>query len=197
MYSTKNGDLGCMVNDPYSVLGLPMTADEMTIRERYRQLAKLFHPDLHPDNPAAAQKMNELNEAYEQMRSASFLPPRSASPNGGAATADAHAGAYGQTAHGGPSAEELWEDLFRSGAETQNRYQRPRTHLKARTVLLRAFLILLVCNLFIGLFTGGFKLLFSGRLDVGEAFNPHAGNYHGLPFSGYQTVPTVEDQQSG
>ncbi len=186
-----------MVNDPYSVLGLPTNADEITIRERYRQLAKLFHPDLHPDNPAAAQKMNELNEAYEQMRSASFRPPRTAQANSGASAAGSHADAQGQSAQGGPSAEELWEELFRNGEEAPNRYQRPRTRLSARTVLLRTFLILLVCYLFVGFFTGGFRLLYSGRLAVGDAIDPRAANYHGLPFSGYQTIPTEEEQRSG
>lgn len=186
-----------MVNDPYSVLGLPQSAGEAAIRERYRQLAKLYHPDLHPDNPAAVQKMNELNEAYEQMRSASFLPPTSARPNAGKGANGSQAGQNARTPHDGPSAEDLWEELFRNGEDGQQRYQRPRTRPKARTVLLRAFLVILICYLFIGFFSGSFMRLASGQFNAGSAFDPRAAGYHGLPFSGYQTAPSGQDKQEG
>ena len=52
-----------MVNDPYQVLGVSPNADEDTIRQAYRRLAKKYHPDLNPGDAAAAQKMNEINEA--------------------------------------------------------------------------------------------------------------------------------------
>ena len=56
-----------MVQDPYSVLGVSRDATEEEIKKAYRQKAKLYHPDFHPDDPEAAQKMNELNQAYEML----------------------------------------------------------------------------------------------------------------------------------
>lgn len=57
-----------MVNDPYQVLGVSPSADEDTIRQAYRRLAKKYHPDLNPGDASAAQKMNEINEAYDLIK---------------------------------------------------------------------------------------------------------------------------------
>lgn len=56
-----------MVNDPYSVLGISRDATPEEIKKAYRTQAKKYHPDLHPDDPVAAQKMNEVNEAYDML----------------------------------------------------------------------------------------------------------------------------------
>ncbi len=56
-----------MVNDPYSVLGVSRDATEQEIKKAYRQKAKLYHPDFHPNDPEAAKKMNEVNEAYDML----------------------------------------------------------------------------------------------------------------------------------
>ena len=56
-----------MVDDPYRVLGVSRDATREEIKKAYRQKAKLYHPDLHPDDPKAAEKMNEINEAYDML----------------------------------------------------------------------------------------------------------------------------------
>ncbi len=56
-----------MVQDPYSVLGVSRDATEAEIKKAYRQKAKLYHPDFHPNDPEAARKMNEVNEAYDML----------------------------------------------------------------------------------------------------------------------------------
>lgn len=56
-----------MVKDPYSVLGLTKEAGADEIKSAYRKMAKKYHPDLHPDDPNAANKMNEINEAYDML----------------------------------------------------------------------------------------------------------------------------------
>ncbi len=56
-----------MVTDPYSVLGISRDAGKEEIKRAYRKKAKEYHPDLHPNDPKAAEKMNEINEAYDML----------------------------------------------------------------------------------------------------------------------------------
>lgn len=51
--------------DFYEVLGVEKTASDDDIKKAYRQAAKKYHPDLHPDDPGAEAKFKEVNEAYE------------------------------------------------------------------------------------------------------------------------------------
>ncbi len=48
----------------YSVLRIPETASSEDIKQAYRKLAKLWHPDLHPDDMSAGKRMQEITEAY-------------------------------------------------------------------------------------------------------------------------------------
>ena len=51
--------------DYYEVLGLQKGASADEIKKAYRKVAKECHPDLHPDDAAAAERFKEANEAYE------------------------------------------------------------------------------------------------------------------------------------
>lgn len=51
--------------DYYDVLGVAKGASDDEIKKAHRKLAKKYHPDLNRDNPEAAEKFKELNEAYE------------------------------------------------------------------------------------------------------------------------------------
>ena len=57
-----------MARDPYEVLGVSKGASEDEIKTAYRRLAKKYHPDLNPGDPTAAQKMNEVNQAYDRIK---------------------------------------------------------------------------------------------------------------------------------
>ena len=50
--------------DYYQILGLDRKAEAHEIREAYRQLAFKYHPDRNADDPASAERMKALNEAY-------------------------------------------------------------------------------------------------------------------------------------
>lgn len=56
------------MSDPYKVLGVSSNASEDEIKAAYRELAKKYHPDNYANNPLAdlaAEKMKEINEAYD------------------------------------------------------------------------------------------------------------------------------------
>ena len=50
--------------DYYEVLGVSKTASEQEIKSAFRKKAKEFHPDLNKDDPNAAEKFKEAQEAY-------------------------------------------------------------------------------------------------------------------------------------
>ena len=56
-----------MAINPYEVLGINPGATKDEIKSAYRKMAKKYHPDLHPDDPKAAEKMKEVNQAYDML----------------------------------------------------------------------------------------------------------------------------------
>ncbi len=54
-----------MAKDYYEILGVPRDASPDEIKRRYRELVMKYHPDLHKNDPEAAKRMAEINEAYE------------------------------------------------------------------------------------------------------------------------------------
>ena len=75
------------MRDPYEVLGLKRGASDEEVTKAYRNLAKKYHPDLNPGDETAAQKMSEINEAYDRIRNGDTGPSVSyggySSPYGG------------------------------------------------------------------------------------------------------------------
>lgn len=55
--------------NPFAILGLPPGAPAVEVRARYRELARLYHPDLHAQNRVAEldaeERMKQLNWAYQ------------------------------------------------------------------------------------------------------------------------------------
>ncbi len=50
--------------DFYQILGVEESADNKKIKEAYRKLAFLYHPDRNKRDPKSAEKMKSINEAY-------------------------------------------------------------------------------------------------------------------------------------
>lgn len=57
-----------MITNPYKVLGVPDGASEEECTKAYKKLAKKYHPDLNPGDERAAEKMAEINAAYDQIK---------------------------------------------------------------------------------------------------------------------------------
>ena len=58
------------MKDPYEILGVSKDASDDDVKAAYRELAKKYHPDKYIDNPLAdlaAEKMKEINEAYDKI----------------------------------------------------------------------------------------------------------------------------------
>lgn len=51
--------------DYYEVLGVSRDASEADVKKAFRALARKYHPDANKDDPNAADKFKEVNEAYQ------------------------------------------------------------------------------------------------------------------------------------
>jgi molecular chaperone DnaJ len=83
-----------MVQDPYKVLGVSPDASDEEVKKAYRDLTKKYHPDLNPDDPKAAEKMNDINAAYDQIKNGNVQSGPAYGPGYGAGYGAA--GAYQQ-----------------------------------------------------------------------------------------------------
>lgn len=95
-----------MIDDPYKVLGISRDATKDEIKKAYRQKAKEYHPDLHPDDPGAAEKMNEVNEAYDMLNNPEKYQQRQQSAGGGS---------YGGNPYGNPYGQSQWNQRTYQG----------------------------------------------------------------------------------
>lgn len=90
-----------MIEDPYKVLEISRDASKDEIKKAYRRLAKKYHPDLHPNDPVAAEKMNEINTAYDMLNNPDKYKTsntRSSSYSGSSYGGSAYGGnSYGQS----------------------------------------------------------------------------------------------------
>lgn len=55
--------------DPYKVLGVSPDATQEEISKAYKKLARKYHPDLNPGDRHAQEKMSQINQAYDLIRS--------------------------------------------------------------------------------------------------------------------------------
>ncbi len=106
-----------MITDPYKVLGVSPDASEEEITKAYRKLAKKYHPDLNPGDAAAAEKMSEINAAYDMIKSGNIPSPGSTS--GGRPGYGNPSGGYTGGYTGGFGTDPF-EEFFRRYAQQQS-----------------------------------------------------------------------------
>jgi hypothetical protein len=80
------------MTDPYAVLGLKPGASEADIKAAWRRLARQYHPDHNPNNPAAEARFKQIKAAYDLLKAGGF---------GGGASSSAGTASTGGDALGG------------------------------------------------------------------------------------------------
>ncbi len=112
--------------DYYEVLGVEKGVSDDELKKAFRKQAKMYHPDLHPNDKEAEAKFKEVNEAYEVL---SDKEKRARYDRFGFAGVDPSYGA-GSAAYGGgnPFGQEIdINDIFNSffggfgGSSARNR----------------------------------------------------------------------------
>ena len=134
-----------MARDPFEVLGIPQDASDDEIKSAYRKLAKRYHPDLNPGDKIAAQKMHEVNEAYERIRSGYVLHRQAA--HGSAHEQDRTPNGEAQS----DILDDFFEDVF--GAFQNKHSRRPERPIRIFSILKLVAVIYLLTALVSCMFT--------------------------------------------
>lgn len=109
-----------MAEDPYKVLGVTKSTSKDDIRKAYRKLAKLYHPDIRPDDAVAESKFKAASAAFallnndeERKRYDSGEIDAEGNPIGGHGFAGQGQGFPGGVAPGGfDDISDILSDLF-------------------------------------------------------------------------------------
>ncbi len=101
------------MNDPYSILGVARDATDEQVKAAYKAQARKYHPDNYADNPLsdlAAEKMKEINEAYD-----AIMDERRSKSKGNSSGGYSYGYGYGGSANSGGSSFPEVRKLINSG----------------------------------------------------------------------------------
>lgn len=120
--------------DYYEVLGISKGASDDEIKKAYRQMAKKYHPDSHPDDKEAEAKFKEASEAYAVLSDAQkrqqydqFGHAAFEQGGGGAGGFDFDMGNMGDIFG------DIFGDLFGGGRSRRQSYNGPSKGANVRT----------------------------------------------------------------
>jgi len=171
-----------MARDPYDVLGVSKGASEDEIKTAYRRLAKKYHPDLNPGDPTAAQKMNEVNQAYDRIKNPQSWqqPNPGQNPYSGQTYYTYHTYQSGGDANGQDPFEEFFRQFYgqqnnQNQQQSQGNYQytyhsrRPRPFSLFRLIITIYILVNLVSCMSRSLFYQPVEYYYTPQPDYSQS----------------------------
>jgi molecular chaperone DnaJ len=116
-----------MTKDPYQVLGVSPDASDEEIKKAYRDLTKKYHPDLNPGDRTAAEKMHEVNAAYDAIKSGAAR-----TQYGDGAAAEQAYGPYGWAGYSGFNPYTWYQQQQQRRPTERSEYTAARNYIRNR-----------------------------------------------------------------
>lgn len=104
--------------DFYETLGVPRNSTPEEIRKAYRQKAMEHHPDKNPDDPTAARRFMEIQDAYEALSNPTTYKPTVRTPS-------RQQSPYDYIKDAPPPTHDLWGNPI-NGHTATRRHERPK-----------------------------------------------------------------------